>query len=308
MNNLSEDILIKVLIGEASVQEMNMVQDWLAQSPENNKTYHDLKAIWDKSEVLKNESSPDVDEAWQNFKKLTNDNKVAFKPRNWWTAAAAVLVISLAGWWFLPKENTITTVASTASVVTDTLSDGSVITLNKNSSFTYQDSKSQRKLGLKGEAFFNIKRDENKPFVIESGNATITVLGTSFNVKNTKNTTEIVVETGLVKVQNKNQTAQVMPGEKVVSTNLELKKTTINDEFYNYYRTQKIVCRQTRLSELIPVLNEIYQVNIVADNQHILNKEITTVFDKKNINEVLEVLKVTLDLNVTNEQNKIILK
>src|SRR6185295_8602769 len=71
------------------------------------------------------------------------------------------------------------------NVLVDTLSDGSVITLNKRSTITYPSKfkGNTRAIALKGEAFFNVAPDQKKPFIISVNDEQETVVGTSFNIK-----------------------------------------------------------------------------------------------------------------------------
>ena len=66
-----------------------------------------------------------------------------------------------------------------------TMEDGTVITLNKNSRLSYSDKygKDNRNVKLEGEAYFEVAKDSGKPFQVEMNGASITVLGTHFNVK-----------------------------------------------------------------------------------------------------------------------------
>lgn len=66
-----------------------------------------------------------------------------------------------------------------------TLDDGTKIILNRNSRFTYSDAygTDQRKVNLEGEAYFEVAKNPERPFIVDMGNASIRVLGTTFSVK-----------------------------------------------------------------------------------------------------------------------------
>src|SRR5690606_8924025 len=81
------------------------------------------------------------------------------------------------------------------------LPDGSTVHLNTNAEMVYQKQwlgKGRKVRLFKGEVFFEVKRDQNNPFVIESGNSKITVLGTSFHVRRDGTDTEVIVASGAV--------------------------------------------------------------------------------------------------------------
>ena len=98
----------------------------------------------------------------------------------------------------------------------DTLPDGSFVTLNKNSSIHYPKKFPGRKrnIELKGEAFFTVTPDKEKPFVISVNDVTVTVVGTSFNIKSVSGKTQVVVESGIVQVTKNNKTIELKPAGK----------------------------------------------------------------------------------------------
>lgn len=316
MKNLDDGVLIKVIIGEATDEETRQVDEWLAAGADNRKHFEDLKSIWDSSVLLKTDADVDVNKAWSAFRSRTS-KEVAFKPqkRNWWMVTAAAVLIAVGLWVFAPSvsktENNYITSATENFTKADTLPDGTTVTLNKNSVLSYSKDmtgKKQREVILQGEAFFDVQPDPSKPFIISAGETKITVLGTSFNVKIKGHKTEVIVESGLVQVENARQIARVKPGEKITSDSLLLEKQTVKDEFYNYYRTGKLVCKDTPLQELVLNLNEIYQVTIEIENPALRQKKINTVFDHKPLPEILQVISETLQLKVTQTPTKIVLK
>ena len=73
----------------------------------------------------------------------------------------------------------------------------------------------QDNVSLKGEAFFNVTPNKKKPFIISVNDVQITVVGTSFNVKTINGNTEVVVETGIVKVTRAGKTVELKANEEV---------------------------------------------------------------------------------------------
>src|SRR3546814_2056524 len=139
-----------------------------------------------------------------------------------------------------------------------TLADGSVVTLNKNSELSYprRFTGSSRTVSLQGEAFFDVETDREKPFVISVNDVEVEVTGTSFNIKSREEVTEVIVESGSVRVRLGDDAVALHPGEKAVSqfAGANLKKTPAPDALYNYYRTNDIVSQRTPLQELAEAL------------------------------------------------------
>src|SRR5690606_21381322 len=123
--------------------------------------------------------------------------------------AAAVVLLPLGAWalyhvWSNHFVDSVPIVYETeASPQTDTLADGSIITLNSFATLRYaQEARTKQRIAMldEGEVFFNVKSDPNRPFIVQSGAVTIRVLGTSFHVKRVGDETEVIVESGHVKV------------------------------------------------------------------------------------------------------------
>jgi ferric-dicitrate binding protein FerR (iron transport regulator) len=197
-------------------------------------------------------------------------------------------------------------------VLIQTLPDGSTVTLNKNSILSYPNKfdDGKRAVTLTGEAFFNITPDKQHPFVIASGEASVTVVGTTFNVKTTADETEVIVETGIVQVTKQANSAKVLPHQKaIVSKNNSTPKVEANsDELYNYYRTKEFVCHGTPLWKLVTVLNEAYDAHIVIENEKLNNLQLETTFRNESLDDILKVISSTFNIEVQKREAEIILK
>jgi len=109
-----------------------------------------------------------------------------------WSAAAAIALLIGTGWlvWSIQPEETPTQMSyinkstGKGQKTTITLDDGSRVRLNSESSISFPEifSEDRREIELVGEAFFEVQKDENRPFIVTTHNLQTTVLGTSFNI------------------------------------------------------------------------------------------------------------------------------
>ncbi|CAG5070058.1 hypothetical protein DYBT9623_02798 [Dyadobacter sp. CECT 9623] len=140
-----------------------------------------------------------------------------------WLAAAASVLIAIGVWVFV--QNDPAEIAANADLITGkglmefrntsdkpqhvTLEDGSIVTLKKNSSLSFPGhfGEKNRQVYLHGEAFFEIKRNTAKPFIVHAGDLVTKVLGTSFNIKSYDKSAsvEVRVKTGRVSVYEGNE-------------------------------------------------------------------------------------------------------
>lgn len=326
LNYNIDDLLVKALLDEASVAEQIEINQWLSDSDDNQRYFEHFEMIWNQSKQLAAKSTINENEAWERFRKRTQQGREEtpviplHKPKKSFAflrVAALVAATLCAGWLtyvFLgqPVESQMLTVRSGAQTVIDTLPDGSIVTLNKKSSISYPSefTGGKREVALTGEAFFEVTKDKTKPFVISVNDMTVKVLGTSFNVKDNAKKTEVIVETGLVEVAKDNEFVRISPKQKatVIKSHPALVKAETADDFYKYYRTNKLVCNDTPLWRLVEILNETYDANIVIGNERLNNMPINTTFDKKSLDSTLSLISETLTIKVEHSGEQIILK
>jgi transmembrane sensor len=155
-----------------------------------------LKKLWNASSNYKDSYQPDVEAGFTAFQQRMGQqspsgNVVKMRPRpNYLLKIAAGLAILAIG--VLVFKGQIGTsdkiqalVSPSDSTLQSKLPDGSSIELNRSSelSFKSEFAEKERRVSLKGEAFFQVQRDENRPFIIETASGQVQVLGTSFNVR-----------------------------------------------------------------------------------------------------------------------------
>jgi ferric-dicitrate binding protein FerR (iron transport regulator) len=322
-----------VILQEASSDELDYVRGWVGLDPANERYFSDFKRIWAESRHLAIHSRINEEDAWQDFQQRIPagsfdaggdtdmpDSQVVNMPlrRNYtWLRVAAVFITLLAGGWLYyrygSKQDQYLSIHSNKNVLSDTLSEGTVVTLNKESSIRYSRlfAGDTRPVELEGEAFFNVTPDKNKPFIVHTQETSIRVLGTSFNVRNTGETTEVIVETGMVEVTNGQHTVRVRAHEKAVIGKKDQPpvKEDIHDELYNYYRTNEFECNGTPLWRMVEKLNEVYKGHIVIGDTQLRDLPLTTTFrvGDESLDEILQVIAQTLKLKITRDGQKIIL-
>lgn len=324
---MNEEKLIKYLLQESDSEEVKAVQEWIASDEANQKHFDEIKWIWDSSSLLLEKSGVDENQAWEKFTMLREKQKAnlpkqnqRFLQTNWFRAAAAVTLLFLSAWVysaFLPQSGrayfSSVELQSADSPVEVPLLDGTSIILNKNTALNYSQKlfAKERKVTLEsGEAFFDVKRNEQKPFVIQSDQVQITVLGTSFHVKTRQNTTEVIVVTGSVQVETDGKKVVLKPDEKL-SVNQEtgeMLKTLPPNKLYNYYVSKKFVADRIPLEELVTALNEAYGSDIEIARGEIRSLPITTTLEYGSLDKNLDVIKETLNLRISKADGKIIIE
>jgi transmembrane sensor len=327
METMNEEKLIKYLLQESDSSETKAVQEWISKDEANQKQFEEIQWVWNTSKVLLEKSEVDENQAWQRFTELRNEKVAAtskqnqrFLQSNWFRAAAAITLIFVSAWVysaFLPQSGrayySSVELQSEDSPVEIPLLDGTAITLNKNTRLSYSQKvfESERKVNMEsGEAFFDVKRNENKPFVIQNEKVQITVLGTSFHVKTSQNTTEVIVVSGSVQVEIDGKKEVLKPDEKlsVNQQSGEMIKTLPSNKLYNYYVSKKFQADGIPLEELVATLREAYGASIEIDREDLKALPITTTLEYGSLSKNLEVLRETLNLNISQRDGKFIIQ
>lgn len=323
---ITDDLLINFLLGEATPEDIKQIEQWRTHDPANQQRLNQFKLIWEKSKNLEFKDEIDAHASLERLKQKISLQKheapqipvtalkVSRLNRSSWIKIAAAIVLVVAGAWFYTARISREEVQffTQEAVKADTLSDGSVVTLNKNSLLKYPRAfqSGQRQVWLtKGEAFFSVTPDKTKPFLIHTGTTTIKVVGTSFNVKNRNGSVEVIVETGLVMVSKNGNTVSLRPGEKVVvkTGNEELVKIHNPDYLYNYYRSKEFVADDTPLWRMVEVLNEAYDSRVVIGRKELNNLPLNTTFKNESLDNILEVISRTFKIKIERKHSQIIL-
>ncbi|MDN5286490.1 MAG: hypothetical protein JWR38_2764 [Mucilaginibacter sp.] len=322
--HINDDLLISYLLQEVSAEQARAVTEWRAADAANEHRFNQFRLIWDSSKNFK--ADPDID-AYASLHKLKQraaqqkmqQTKVVPLPNRygWLKIAAAILFIAGGSWLYYNLFSDHQVRFETQEIVkTDTLPDGSRVTLNKYALLDYPQrfTGNQRNVTLvKGEAFFNITPNKAKPFIITTGKTTIRVVGTSFNVKNKNGLIEVIVETGIVQVTNNRNNAliELKPGEMALVTPQTGKiiKLKTPDNLYTYFRSDEFVFKNVTLYRLVQVLNEAYDSHIIIDKSISKNQIMTGSFKTSNsLDLILDVISTGLKIKVEKTQNQIILK
>ncbi|MEI9919482.1 MAG: FecR domain-containing protein [Bacteroidota bacterium] len=313
-----DDLIGKVLSGEATVDETREVDTWRSSSADNEKYFNDIQVIFSKAASNEVKIDFDADEAWRKVQRqLVKTKTVSFNWQPLKIAAGIVLVavVGIFSWRSFNKPVQRLAFSSENKVVQDTLPDGSTAVLNKQSSieFEYNPRQKTRKVKLKGEGYFDVKHEEEKPFVIEADEALVRDIGTSFNIKSYpgKDSVEVMVQSGVVQFYTLNNPGMtISAGEtgyysKSLKTFSKLEKADTN---VLSYKTRVFSFHATDLRSAIEQINDVYDSKIKLANDNIANCQVTVTFRNNTIDEIVDILAETMGLTVERtDQNEIIL-
>lgn len=253
----------------------------------------------------------------KNYNSKKKDTRGAKKKRNFPLAAAVVLFVGLAfSVLFIMSqfesgqvENTVTKATFTPQNITKStpkgrkfrmnLNDGSFVHMNSVSTIIYPNrfADNNREIEIQGEAYFDIHRDENRPFIIKVKEYSVEVLGTSFNIEAYEDEDDfsVTVESGTVKVNlgNKGEGSTILEkGQKLVYNPI-----TNVTEIFDVKSDVAISWRQgilrfdsTPLGKVEKTIERWYGIDLVINNSDLYKKTITGTHLNENLKSVIETL------------------
>lgn len=306
----SYELLKKHFQQETSVKEEKLVA---AFKKENLQEYLVLKNLWQSKAKIDIKDFDSI-KAWQHI--LQNTRTKHSKPNHLYTfrqvAAVAVIVIvgSLFAYFVTQKFKFKPTTIELATQASETdsvlLADGTTVWLNRNSRLFYPKKfkGKNRTVKLEGEAWFEVSKNAKRPFKVECIHSTVTVLGTTFNIDTDSLTTEVCLATGKVNIQSNfsNSFVNLLPNEKAVANTKTLKKSRIANLNYLSWKTGVFYFEDTPLSSVINDLNCYYKKPITLNTSK-ADMLFSAQFENSNLEDILEILKLTFKLTIQESTN-----
>ncbi len=324
-----EELIYKYVRNKLTKAEKIRLQEWINEDPENARLFKNFVGHWKLSDF-------DVDllkhKVWQKMPHQNGTSASEKSTLNWaWLKVAAVILAVLGISFYLLRDQMTTTdqltvaekpvliekVAERGQKLTVKLPDGSMVKLNADSRISYSSTfgDESRELQLTGEAFFEVQRDETRPFKIFSGDLEVQVLGTSFNVNAypDQHVASVAVRTGKVSVSNSAKTmgTVLIKQEKLVFShaNGSFSKESISDAQMAYgWIDNYLSFNDLNLEEAIALISKWFDVEYVIVNKRNINKLITAKFNNPSLKNVMENLSYSYEFNYEINENGIVIK
>lgn len=320
------DLLIsRFLTGQASEQEKAELARWLEASEANRKYFGDIEFVYKQATPYHPIVKVDVDKAWNNVRHQIQSQKqepekqthvVAFRLPVWARIAAAAAVLLTVSFLIYrsitPSDHqapVLLSISATDSVLKEVLTDSTVIFVNKNSNLRLATDygKKERRVILQGEAFFDIKPIENKPFIVESEGVFVKNLATAFNVRALAGDSivEVYVRKGKVALfTSSHQGIEISEGQAgIFNRNTgEFKKLEQPDANTVAYVSKAFFFNNSPLFEVIRQLNRVYGANIRLASDNLKYCSISVSFEDEEIELILSIITETLGLDFEQDE------
>ncbi|MFZ5875585.1 MAG: FecR family protein [Nitrospirota bacterium] len=293
--------------GELSPQDEAEFESWLARDPLHRHAYGNAVRLWtDLGEVIRQSPEP------------RSRSGFARRWRGWLTfapaAAAAALVLVCALVLFdVPIRLVSDARSATGEIITRTLSDGSIVTLNTDSAIAIRYTAARRRVSLlRGEVFIQVAHDPSRPFVVEAIGGETRALGTAFVVHRDHNRSVVTVLESRVAVAypvGNHSPVTLSPGQRIRYDSetgigpIEM----VDAEAASAWRRGNLMVVDQSLGSVIEELNRYYQGSIRVIDSAISDRRVSGVFDLHQPITAVDALERSLGLRSTRITNALIL-
>lgn len=282
---MDHDLLKRYAQGDCSKEEQRLIEDWLY---DNSSLTH--KPLSGEDEAIREQAIHTINN------RINTPFKFKIQIFKYASAAAVLLLIFAVGLWY--QRNNHEPIAKNAiswkvidvpdgEKATIKLTDGSTISLNGGTTFSYPSRFENQRLVklLKGDAFFVVAKDSKHPFVVQTNNqSNIRVLGTRFNVKNNSfsSTLEITLNSGKISFERTGQKSQLLkPGEQLLynlKSHSISNPVTVDTLLANAWIENRLIFKDTPIKQVFREIEQAYGVKFVAEasfGHQFMNAEFT---------------------------------
>lgn len=193
--------------------------------------------------------------------------------------------------------------ASSENISSYTLPDGSKVWLNKNSWLAYNQKfgKRTRQVNLKGEGYFEVNRDERRPFIVKMQNGLdIKVLGTTFNACNypSLNKAEVILRSGSVQVSDngRNEYVILKPNQKFTWNEGSAEISSVNAMNCCRWFEHRLVFDNVKLKDILENLSHKYQTEISLNVGNLADKHMSMTIRDESVEDILDILTTLLPI------------
>ncbi len=315
-----DDVFIgKFLAGEATPEEAMTLYDSISISEKSENRFDEMKRVWALGTKNVNKTpTPNKEQVWKELQKRIQQEKPYIKTNVYafyWVAAAVFLMISLSAFYFLwePNKNLNEvgweTKKTHNEVTSISLADGSLVTVNRNSTLKWRKKLEgkKREVLLDGEAYFNVTHNLQKPFVINLDEIQIRVVGTAFNVFSKKEKDEIETEVtrGKVIMASRQKQISIEAGMKGIYNRNTKELTLVHSLNLNNiaYSTHTLSFTATKLSEVSKQLSKAYGVKFVFVDKKIGDCLLTSQYNNQSLSFILDIIAESLNITYILKDN-----
>jgi len=324
-----QEIITRFLEGHASEEDVETLYTWVQESEANRHYFHEMNNTYQASVTLARYNQPKINAAWEQLAEdiQASGRTVAHpalkrrpKPSIFLKIAASVTLLAAAGTLlfmlskFAGRQSPVVYNAGENNMRI-LLPDSSFVWLNRHSTLEYAPSfgTTNREVHLKGEAFFDVRKNKNQPFIVKAENIQVLVRGTKFNVQayTAEPSIKTTLEEGKIELYVSGMASHFVmrPGDQI-TLDTEANKVSrkkVNPANFSAWKEEQLSFDSAPLRDIILQLENRYKVNIVADSTVALNERMSITIEDETLEEVLGLIQDVSTIRARRDGNNIVL-
>lgn len=301
---MNKDLLYKFFEGKTSLEEEKKIREWMEKSESNFNVFMRFRKEYD-IQILRGLNS--------------NTGKKKIIAHLLWTSGVAAVIIALIiGGVYLfnledKTEHYNTIIVPAGQRINLILSDNTNLWLNANSEFKYPTdfSNENRTVYLDGEAYFEVSKDENKPFIVKTSKGDVRVTGTSFNVEAYSRFDSFktsLFKGGVDIYKEEEKLVSLKPNQIGLLENNKLLITDISDKDQYLWREGLIAFNNKKLEEILHDLEKYFDVVILINSSNLPQHTYTGKFRQSDgVDHALRVLQRSINFTFSRNEETIII-
>lgn len=323
MENITSDLIIGFLKGSLNDKELNQFYDWINETEENKKTFFEAKMVYDA--CLSQGNVLDMDKSWKRLlekkpKQAPKEIYTFFRRIRTYAAVAliAVALTSTVFWAFSTSPAPIAEYVSGNGIVADKiiLSDGTKVSMGSQTKFHYDPSygKNKRVVYLEGEAFFDVAKQKNKPFIVVVNGQEIEALGTKFNVEAYPEDSVVVTTLleGSVRLTSDkiNIPSLLSPNQQYIYNRDKgtYQVDKVEASLYTSWISGYYYFHEETLESILDRLGHLYGVNFQIDSEKLKNRKFTGTFYRgQSMKDILDIINVSIPIHYKINKQQVII-
>lgn len=327
VNDFLDDAAFIRYVKYGAQEEVDRWNNWLAGMPPNEAAFREAYAcLLAMLSAVRIQPGPAFGrQAWaviaQQVEQMEAQGQKRYRLRFAAMAAAACMVLILAGYWYYNDKITITTGYAEQEQVT--LPDNSQVTLNASSTLSYYRAwkwRGRREAWLSGEGQFAVTHPNKdtahvlpgERFTLHAGNLLVQVLGTTFTVKQRRNSVTVALISGKISIADLHQPGRLFilqPGEVLTSSDTATRLTRIQKltNAPQAWINHKIIANGMTVQDIIDNYEDTYGYRIILGNPAQATKRIDGTISLETADDVLYMLANILNANVERNGKQIYL-
>lgn len=316
--------------GHASEENIETLYAWVQESEANRDYFHEMNNTYQASVTLARYNQPKINAAWEQLSqdiqasgRIVEHPALKRHPKSslFIKIAASVTLLAVAGALLFIGSKEF--VARQSRVVYNAgennmrilLPDSSFVWLNRHSTLEYAPSfgTANREVHLKGEAFFDVRKNKKQPFIVKAENIQVLVRGTKFNVQayTAEPSIKTTLEEGKIELYVSGMASHFVmrPGDQItLDTDAnKVSRRKVNPADFSAWKEEQLAFDSAPLRDIILQLENRYKVNIVADSTVALDERMSITIENETLEEVLGLIQDVSSVRARRDGNQIIL-